>query len=165
VENLAKQRSVLQQAMNFAPALSCGIEELLGRSANSMTFVAGRKLGKRMTENAKKTTDIIEALDETTRVLSDNQCYWRFEPFKPASGTELITVREDGAKEILLVFRDCMIRQCLFRFGHPQQGSLCSMMYGFFSGALENIMGKKAVLEIKHTGENACLKKLVIRDA
>jgi predicted hydrocarbon binding protein len=164
VSDLAKQRAVLQQAMNFAPAISCGIEELLGRSANSMTFVAGRKLGKRLTENAKKTVDVIEALDETKRVLADNQCFWNFEPFKPSSESEMIKKREDGAQEIQLVFRDCMIRQCLFRFGHPQQGSLCSMMYGFFSGALENIMGKKAVLEIKHTGENACLKKLTVSD-
>lgn len=162
MEDLAKQRSVLQQAMNFAPAISSGIEELLGRSANSMTFVAGRKLGKKLTENAKKTTDVVEALDETKRVLSDNQCFWDFEPFKPAAAPQMITTNADGSSEILLVFRDCMIRQCLFRFGHPQQGSLCSMMYGFFSGALENIMGKKAVLEIKHTGENACLKKLTL---
>jgi predicted hydrocarbon binding protein len=63
---------------------------------------------------------------------------------------------------MLLVFRDCMIRQSLLRFGHPQQGSLCNMMYGFFAGALETIMGKKATLEIRHAGENACLKMLTV---
>ncbi len=165
MSDLAKQRAVLQQAMNFAPAISCGIEELLGRSANSMTFVAGRKLGKKMTESSKKTGDLMEALDETKRVLEANQCFWNFEPFKPASDAEMIKKSDNGSLEIQLVFRDCMIRQCLFRFGHAQQGSLCSMMYGFFSGALENLMGKKAVLEIKHTGENACLKKLTISDS
>ncbi len=56
-----------------------------------------------------------------------------------------------------------MIRQALFRFGHPQEGSLCNMMYGFFAGALESIMGKKATLEIKHAGENACLKVLTVQ--
>ena len=164
MNDLARQRAVLQQAMTFAPALSCGIEELLGRSANSMTFVAGRKLGKRLTETAERTDDIFEALDKTKRVLSENQCEWSFEPFKPSTAADMVVKGEDGSSEILLVFRDCMIRQSLFRFGHPQQGSLCSMMYGFFSGALENIMGKKAVLEILHTGENACLKKLKLKD-
>jgi len=41
-----------------------------------------------------------------------------------------------------------MIRQALFCFGHAQRGSLCTTMYGFFSGALETITGSKAELEI-----------------
>ncbi len=164
MNDLSLERECLQQAMNIAPAISCGIEELLGRSANSMTFMAGRKLGKRLSETAKRTDDLIEALDETKRILNDNKCFWNFEPFKMSSEKDLVKKKEDGSTEILLVFRDCMIRQCLFHFGHAQQGSLCSMMYGFFSGALENIMGKKATLSIKHTGENACLKNLIIRD-
>ena len=36
------------------------------------------------------------------------------------------------------------------------------MMYGFFAGALETIMGKKTTLEIRHAGENACLKMLTV---
>ncbi|MBN2526859.1 MAG: hypothetical protein JXR76_10740 [Deltaproteobacteria bacterium] len=154
-------RKKLQQAMNIAPAISCGIEELLGRSANGMTFVAGRKLGKQMTASAKKTTDVEEALAETRRVLEEHHCLWHFEPFIPSTQKEMVKQTEKGA-EIMLVFRDCMIRQSLFRYGHHQKGSLCFMMYGFFSGALENIMGKKTELQIVHTGENACLKKLII---
>jgi hypothetical protein len=38
------------------------------------------------------------------------------------------------------------------------------MMYGFFSGAIEKIMGKKATLDIIHAGENACLKRLTVHD-
>ena len=63
MNDIIKQRTALQQAMTFAPALSCGIEELLGRSANSMTYVAGRKLGRQLTEGARRTDDILEALD------------------------------------------------------------------------------------------------------
>jgi len=37
-------------------------------------------------------------------------------------------------------------------------------MNGFFAAALQNIMGCEARLEILHAGENACLKKLIIRD-
>ncbi|MBN2344000.1 MAG: hypothetical protein JXX29_17700 [Deltaproteobacteria bacterium] len=161
--DIMQSRKKLQQAMNIAPAISGGIEDLLGRSANGMTFVAGRKLGKQMTESAKKTTDIHEALEETRRVLVDNHCLWHFEPFKPSSQSELVKQTDKGL-EVMLVFRDCMIRQSLFRYGHPQEGSLCFMMYGFFSGALENIMGKKTELQIVHSGENACLKRLTIEN-
>jgi hypothetical protein len=36
------------------------------------------------------------------------------------------------------------------------------MMFGFFSGALINIMGLESSLEILHTGENSCYKKLIV---
>ena len=62
------------------------------------------------------------------------------------------------------MFRDCMIRQALYCYGHDQKGSLCYMMYGFFSGALDNIMGVRSKLEIVHAGENACLKRLQLQD-
>jgi len=64
----------------------------------------------------------------------------------------------------MLVFRDCMIRQSLFRFGHAQKGSLCNMMFGFFAGALQNVMDRESILEIVHSGENACYKRLIIKN-
>ena len=162
IHEIRKKRRTLQETMNFMAALSAGIEPILGRGANSMTMSAGRNLGRKFSEDARKTDDLLDAIKEVGRVLESNHCLWGFEPFKPASQSELITVNEKGEKEMLLVFRDCMIRQSLFRFGHPQQGSLCNMMYGFFAGALENIMGKKTRLEIRHAGENACLKLLTV---
>lgn len=162
MEEILKKRRTLQETMNFMAALSAGIEPILGRGANSMTMSAGRSLGRKFSEGAKQTDDLLEAVDEVRRILVKNHCLWGFEPFKPASQDELITVDENGQRQVLLVFRDCMIRQSLFRFGHPQEGSLCNMMYGFFAGALESIMGKKASLEIKHAGENACLKVLTV---
>ncbi|THB76030.1 MAG: hypothetical protein D6B25_10615 [Desulfobulbaceae bacterium] len=148
--------------MNFMAALSAGIEPILGRGANSMTMSAGRNLGRKFSENATKTDDLLAAVDEVRRVLEENHCLWFFEPFKPKNQPEMIMVNDKGEREMQIVFKDCMIRQSLFRFGHPQQGSLCNMMYGFFAGALENIMGKKAKLDIKHAGENACLKVLTV---
>ncbi len=159
---IARKRRTLQETMNFMAALSAGIEPILGRGANSMTMSAGRNLGRKFSVNAKTTDNLLEAIDEVRRILLENNCLWGFEPFKPAGQAEMITTDERGARQILLVFRDCMIRQALFRFGHPQKGSLCNMMYGFFAGALESIMGKKASLEIRHAGENACLKLLTI---
>ena len=127
-----------------------------------MTMSAGRNLGRKFSVNARQTNDLLEAVDEVRKILMDNNCLWGFEPFQPEGQAELIFKDEKGASKIFLVFRDCMIRQALFRFGHAQQGSLCNMMYGFFAGALESIMGKKATLEIKHAGENACLKVLTV---
>lgn len=162
MEGTIKKRRTLQETMNFLAALSAGIEPILGRGANSMTMSAGRNLGRKFSADAKTTDDLLQAIDEVRRVLVANNCLWGFETFKPVGQSELITVNEKGERQVQLIFRDCMIRQSLFRFGHPQQGSLCNMMYGFFAGALESIMGKKATLEIKHAGENACLKVLTV---
>lgn len=163
MEEILKKRRTLQETMNFMAALSAGIEPILGRGANSMTMSAGRNLGRKFSENAGRTDDLMQAIDEVRKVLEENSCLWGFEPFKPLGQDEFVTRNENGDLEILLVFRDCMIRQALFRFGHPQEGSLCNMMYGFFAGALETIMGKKATLTIRHAGENACLKILTVK--
>ncbi len=162
VEDLLKQRRTLQETMNFMAALSAGMEPVLGRGANSMTMSAGRNLGRKFSAEARHTEDLLEAVDEVRKILLANSCLWGFEPFEPKGQAELITVNDRGQQQMLLVFRDCMIRQALLRFGHPQKGSLCNMMYGFFAGALETIMGKKATLEIRHAGENACLKVLTV---
>lgn len=162
MEEILKKRRTLQETMNFIAALSAGIEPILGRGANSMTMSAGRNLGRKFSEGAQQTNNLLEAVDEVRRILVKNNCLWNFEPFKPVGQTDVITRNDQGQAQMMIVFRDCMIRQALFRFGHPQQGSLCNMMYGFFAGALESIMGKRATLEIKHAGENACLKVLTV---
>lgn len=164
MEEILKKRRTLQETMNFMAALSAGIEPILGRGANSMTMSAGRNLGRKFSANAKKTDDLLEAIAEVRQVLLENKCLWGFEPFKPKNQDGYITRNEKGEAQVQIVFRDCMIRQSLMRFGHPQQGSLCNMMYGFFAGALETIMGKKATLDIIHAGENACLKVLTVLD-
>jgi predicted hydrocarbon binding protein len=156
---LAKRRE-LQQVMIFLGAISSGLEQVVGRGASGMSFAAGRTLGKQFSGQAKRTDDLEEALAEVRRVLQANHCLWGFEVFRPAAQPAAITQGADGAAEVQLVFRDCMIRQALMTYGHPQRGSLCTMMYGFFSGALEVIMGRRAELQIIHAGENACLKRL-----
>ena len=162
MEQLEQKRKILQETMNFASGLAYGVEKLAGRGALGMSFAAGRKLGKKFSDQSKKTENIEDALDEVRNVLKDNHFLWQFEPFKQKHQGELVTVEEDGSQSMKLIFRDCMIRQALFCYGHDQKGSLCSMMYGFFSGALENIMGKQSKLEIIHAGQNACLKNLKI---
>ncbi len=163
MEDVLKKRRTLQETMNFLAALSAGIEPILGRGANSMTMSAGRNLGRKFSADARRCDNLLEAIDEVRNILVANSCLWGFEPFKPVGQADFVTQNDQGESQVLLVFRDCMIRQALFRFGHPQEGSLCNMMYGFFAGALETIMGKKTTLEIRHAGENACLKVLTVQ--
>ena len=163
MDEIEQLRPALQETANFMGAMASGIEHLVGRPANAMAYVAGKSLGRRFSKGAKRTNDVVEALEEVRRVLVENNCLWHFETFSPKSRSEVVSTDEDGNQEVLLVFRDCMIRQSLFRFGHHQQGSLCNMMYGFFAGALESIMGSKSQLEIQHAGENACLKRLIVK--
>lgn len=160
----SNQRLALQDAMVFLGAIAAGTEEAIGESANSISYLAGVNLGKRLSEGVAHTSNIEQALDATREVLEKNDYLWLFETFKPHDKDSFIQEDEDGT-HVMLVFRDCMIRQSLFRFGHAQKGSLCNMMYGFFAGALQNIMGQESSLEIVHAGENACFKKLTVRRA
>lgn len=157
-----KQRLALQDAMVFLGAIASGTEQAIGESANSISYLAGVNLGKRLSKGVVHTSDILQALDSTREVLKKNDYLWLFEPFKTHDQETVVQEDEDGT-HVMLVFRDCMIRQSLFRFGHTQKGSLCNMMYGFFAGALQNIMGQESSLEIVHAGENACYKKLTVR--
>ncbi len=161
MNDITEARASLQEAMNFLGALASGIEQAIGQSANSISFLAGKRLGMQFSEGAPATTDIVQALETIRDVLVRYNCLWHFEPFKPHDRPSLV-LSSGHEDEILLAFSDCMIRQSLFKFGHSQKGSLCNMMNGFFSGAIRNIMGVDSTLQILHAGENACLKKLVV---
>ena len=158
------QRLALQDAMVFLGAIASGTEQAIGESANSISYLAGVNLGKKLSAGVAATDDIELALNSVRDVLEKNDYLWMFEPFKTHDQESMVQESDNGT-QVMLVFRDCMIRQSLFRFGHSQKGSLCNMMYGFFAGALQNIMGRESSLEIMHAGENACYKKLVVRRA
>lgn len=158
---MSEQRLALQEAMVFLGAVASGLEEAIGESANGISYLAGVNLGKRLSEGAPRAETIEDALASVREVLHKNNYLWMFEPFQTHDRKEMVETGENG-DEVMLVFRDCMIRQSLFRFGHSQKGSLCNMMFGFFAGALQNIMGRDSSLEIIHAGENACYKKLVV---
>lgn len=163
-EEFPDPRLALQETMVFLGAIANGMEEAIGESANSISYLAGKNLGKNLSNTIEKTDNLEHALEATRNVLTRNGFLWLFETFRMHDQPELIS-NTDAGREISLVFRDCMIRQSLFRFGHCQKGSLCTMMNGFFAGALENIMGVDSSLEIIHAGENACMKKLTILSA
>lgn len=148
--------------MVFLGAIASGMEQAVGESANGISYLAGKNLGRRLAEGVEKTDDIEEALAATRAVLLRSNCLWLFESFQPHDRASLVLQTEHGS-EVMLVFRDCMIRQALFRFGHAQKGSLCNLMFGFFAGALQHIMGRESTLEIVHSGENACYKRLTVK--
>lgn len=164
MSEISESRASLQETMTFLGAIASGLEEAIGESANSISYLAGKRLGTHLSEGIEKTDDIEQALCSVRKILLDNGCLWQFEAFKTHDRPEMVMSAEDG-QDINLVFRDCMIRQTLFKFGHHQKGSLCNMMFGFFSGALQNVMGHESTLEILHAGENACYKRLVIHSA
>jgi predicted hydrocarbon binding protein len=162
VDQTGEIRPMLQETMNFLGAIACGLEEAVGEPANTVSHLAGEKLGRQFSEG-HHCDDVLQALSEVQQVLLASGCLWSYETFKPKSRENIVEQTPNGS-EVTLVFRDCMIRQALFCFGHHQKGSLCNLMNGFFASALQNIMGHEAELEIVHAGENACMKKLTIRD-
>jgi hypothetical protein len=43
-------RITLQETMNFLGAIACGLEEALGEPANTVSHLAGEKLGRQFAE-------------------------------------------------------------------------------------------------------------------
>jgi hypothetical protein len=158
----SQQIQHLQGLMVFLASASNGLEHLLGRGAPSITFRSGRMAGLKVPVEQEEKGDLLKALD----VVWDEMCRigmrWAFEPYKKSSDSELIT-HEDGETKIKLVFRNCLVRSSLFRYGHPQQQSLCMMNHGLFCGLVEQVYGARANLEILHAGENACIKLLTVK--
>lgn len=165
VNEVEKARIELQDAMFFLGAISSGIEDFMGRPANGMVHLAGKKFGKECSKNAPKTNDILEAIEISKNILKENHFLWQIEPWKKKSDSGYVFNDNEGNDVIRLVFRDCMIRQSLIIYGHPRPSSLCYMMYGFFSGLTESVLGRKSELEIIHAGQNACLKRLILKGA
>lgn len=158
-DQLVGLRNELQATMEFLGALSSGLEQFIGRAANGMAFVAGKSMGRKCLSGKAQVKDPVEALKIVEKALNEQGFRWKYDLF-PLEGESSAVRQEDDETIVRLVFRDCMIRQTLFRYGHAQQGSLCYMMYGFFAGASETVMGSKSNLVILHSGPNACLKEL-----
>jgi predicted hydrocarbon binding protein len=151
----------LQGLMVFLASTANGLEEVLGRGAGSVTYRAGRQSGLKREVKATETGDLLKALDLVWDEMCDIGMRWKFEPYRRQADGSFVTV-EDGKQKMQLVFRNCMVRCALFRYGHPQRLSLCLMNHGLFCGLLEKIYGKRANLDIVHAGENACLKVLTV---
>jgi hypothetical protein len=153
----------VQGLMVVMASVSHGLENILGRGAAPITFKAGRAIGLRANVR-RTTTDLMEALTLVQGEFANVGILWPFEPWKPASSSSLVYTKENGTKGLKLVFRNCMVRCALFRYGHEQRQSLCMMNHGLFCGYLQKVMGKRADLDIVHAGESACLKELTVAE-
>ena len=148
--------------MVFLASASHGLEELLGRGAPSITFRAGRTKGLEVEVQRKEPDDLTAALDAVAEEMTRIGMQWPFEVYKKDDEASPFS-QVDGKTQAKLVFRNCLIRSSLFRYGHEQKLSLCMMNHGVFCGLLEKIHGGRANLEIIHAGENACLKLLTVQ--
>lgn len=156
---LATKRGELHELMVFMASLSHGMEQTLGRGANTIAFRAGVTVGLK-DEVAERADDPVQAVELVLAALRKRGVNWEVEPWKPAGESELIYTRDDGKPAMKVVCRHCMIRCALFRYSHEQQLSLCNMNHGQFCGIFQQITGRRAQLEILHAGESACLKEL-----
>lgn len=157
-----KKLGELQGLMLLMASISHGLEHTLGRGASTITFRAGKTVGMKA-KVAQQSTDVMEALGLVEKELERQGIHWPFSLWKPEGAAEYFYDKE-GSKAAKIVFKNCMVRCGLFRYGHEQKLSLCMMNHGLFCGYLQKILGKRVDLEIIHAGENACLKELVIHD-
>jgi len=151
----------LQGLMVFLASSANGLELLLGRGAPSITFRAGRSTGLKVKVEQQERSDLLKALGVLENEMRRIGIEWPFEVYKKTTDASPL-YQEEGKTKVKLVFRHCMVRSSLFRYGHPQKLSLCMMNHGLFCGLLEQIYGVKANLEIIHAGENACIKVLTL---
>ena len=155
-------RKKLQKGMIFMGALAEGTEKLQKQASRAVGFMAGKKVGIRSVSDVQQVDDPLEALKVLSEALFQMGIQWNFKPFKHVHMDNFIE-HKDGKQHIYLVFKDCMIRNALFHYGHMQKESLCIMSHGIFSGALEAIMpGYDIQLEIEYAGPNSCYKVLTL---
>lgn len=150
----------LQGLLVLMASLSHGLEHVLGRGASTITFRAGKTIGMK-SQVASTEADVVRALELLGAELHGAGVEWPFELWKPEGQADFF-YEKNGRRATKLVFRNCMVRCALFRYGHEQKQSLCMMNHGLFCGYLQRILGKRADLDILHAGENACLKELVV---
>lgn len=157
---MADTKAELQGLLVVMASLSHGLEQVLGRGAETVTFRAGKTVGLKSSPGAQE-TELLPALTRVSEALKASGVDWPFEAWKPAAESSFVYTK-DGKQAVKLVFRNCMVRCALFRYGHEQKQSLCMMNHGLFCGYVQKITGKRAELDILHAGENACLKELLL---
>ncbi len=159
--SIAESRDELQGLLVVMASLSHGLEKVLGRGAETVTFRAGKTVGLKGGA-VQQDSDLLAALAKVGEALKASGIEWPFEAWKPTAAASYV-YEKDGKQAVKLVFRNCMVRCALFRYGHEQKQSLCMMNHGFFCGYVQKFTGKRAELDILHAGENACLKELTLQ--
>ena len=85
----SETRDELQGLLVVMASLSHGLEQVLGRGADTVTFRAGKTVGLKSGITHKE-SDILIALGKVGEALKANGIEWPFEAWKPASETSFI---------------------------------------------------------------------------
>jgi hypothetical protein len=159
-----RELGTLHNVAYFIGALAHGAEQNLGRGSLSICSLAGKRFGLEAVQGVEQTTDPLVAVEILRKALAKQGIVWDFEPFQGAAS--LACTSEGATHRMRLVFRTCMVRNALFRYGHEQKQSLCYMAHGVFAGAMERVMpGTTVDLRIVHAGPNGCLKEMTWEEA
>jgi predicted hydrocarbon binding protein len=159
MDDLVQTRSRLQHLMVFLCSLWASLEKIYGAGAGIMTARASKQFGSELVSGREVENDLLKALREVNSALGQAGIVWKIEPWKKSEQGDFIFLEGDKAR-INLVFRDCMIRNCLLHCGHEPDEAPCRMAHGIYAGAFERLSGGKVELAVIHAGENACLKEL-----
>jgi predicted hydrocarbon binding protein len=135
------------------------LEEIAGRGANAIAYRAGKKSGHETAKDQHKGVTVEEALHDIS-VLLEGQ--YTFDLWKPGESEDFV-LREDGSSFSYLVFHDCIVRKTLKRTCQEPGGPLCQTVCGYVIGAVEEMTGKRGMMEILHTGADSCIKKLTLK--
>ena len=127
-----EMKNELEGLLMLMASLSHGLEQVLGRTAATVTSRAGRTVGLKA-EIKRKETDLMAAIEVVQHELKEKGIIWPCEPWKPAKESDY-WYDKNGKKAMKLVFRNCMVRCALFRYSHEQRQSLCMMNHGLFCG-------------------------------
>jgi predicted hydrocarbon binding protein len=159
MDDLAQTRNRLQHLMVFLCSLWASLEKIYGAGAGAMTAKASKQFGSELASGRGVEDDLLKALKEVNLALGRAGMAWKIEPWKKAEQGDFIFLEGQKAR-INLVFRDCMIRNCLLHCGRAPEDAPCRMAHGIYAGAFERLTGGKVELTVIHAGENACLKEL-----
>jgi predicted hydrocarbon binding protein len=153
---LSETRDELQGLLVVMASLSHGLEQVLGRGAETVTFRAGKNRGAQEQRHPAGKRHAGRAR-QGGRGAQGQRHRVAVRAWKPAAEKSFI-YEKDGKQAVKLVFRNCMVRCALFRYGHEQKQSLCMMNHGLFCGYVQKITGKRAELDICTPGKTPVSK-------
>ena len=153
-------RAKFQKVAQFLAALAHGAEHNIGPAANSICFLAGKRMARAAVQATRSTTDPVEALEIMREALAASGILWEGEAFQ---GARENLVQIDGdVRRMRVVYQTCTVRSTLFTYAREQKRSLCHMAHGIVAGAMEKVMNGAAVkMEILQACPEHCIKEMI----
>ena len=156
-----QQTKLLGATLSLLTALNNGIEDVLGRGSKGIIFATGMEDGKAQGKALAKTDSLEEAIQAVNEAFEG---VWNIELFQEEGQSDYMFKDNLGFPAAKIIVRECPIRQAVLSNGLKQGGPVCYLTNGNLCGIISEIMEKKVSMEIEHTGPNACMKRLNLRD-